>query len=173
MTTIGENTKGPSVWEHLKAILILPFTVVVVIPTILYHLYPIFFRKFSFVETIGSVFFLLGLALFIQSLILFVRIGKGTLAPWNPTRKLVVRGLYRFTRNPMILGVCNMLLGIGFWFSSLAIILWGVIFFIGTHIHFMRKEEPQLKDRFGEEYDEYRDNVPRWFPRFSAWRPEE
>ena len=100
---------------------------------------------------------------------LFNNIGKGTLAPWSPTKKLVILGPYRYVRNPMISGVLMTLLGESIAFGSLGIFTWFLLFFIINHIYFIYSEEPGLTRRFGEEYLIYKKNVPRWIPRLRPW----
>ena len=73
---------------------------------------------------VGVVFFLLGLVLMIATIRLFMTVGKGTLAPWNPTQTLVVQGVYRHVRNPMISGVTFILLGEAIMASSLPLFGW-------------------------------------------------
>jgi protein-S-isoprenylcysteine O-methyltransferase Ste14 len=102
---------------------------------------------------------------------LLERIGKGTLAPWDPTSRLVVSGPYRYVRNPMISGVLAVILGEAALFGSLPLLVWfGVVFAVNA-VYFPLVEEPGLRRRFGEEYDAYRANVPRWLPRLRAWEP--
>lgn len=170
--------KAPSFFSQLFAILALPFMATVGMPFLLFQVpgwdgtgmgaYVAPWIQWG----VGSVCLLIGLLLFIQSVVLFIRIGKGTLAPWNPTRKLVVKSLYRHTRNPMILGVFFILLGEGLMMSYLPILVWAGSFFLLNHLYFILKEEPGLLQRFGEEYREYKAHVPRWFPRLRPWRPE-
>ena len=100
---------------------------------------------------------------------LFINIGRGTLAPWSPTRKLVVIGPYRHVRNPMISGVLMTLLGESIVFGSLGILICFLLFFIINHIYFIYSEEPGLTKRFGDEYLTNKRNVPRWIPRLKPW----
>ena len=102
---------------------------------------------------------------------MFANIGKGTLAPWAPAQHLVVVGIYRYMRNPMITGVLLSLLGEAIILSNYAVFLWFLFFFIGNHIYFIKSEEPDLLKRFGPEYVEYFENVPRWLPRSTPWTP--
>ena len=106
-----------------------------------------------------------GLILIIQSIISIIRIGDGTLAPWNPTKKLVTTGLYGYVRNPMILGVLTVLIGESNAVLSQNIFIWACIFFIINNIFFFLYEEPNLQKKFETEYREYKKNVPRWIPR--------
>ena len=100
------------------------------------------------------------------------KILDGTLAPWSPTRKLIIRGLYAYVRNPMILGVLTVLIGESLAIMSLRIIIWAVIFFIMNNIYFILYEEPNLEKKFGDEYREYKNNVPRWLPRVKPFKPK-
>jgi protein-S-isoprenylcysteine O-methyltransferase Ste14 len=104
---------------------------------------------------------------------MFSKIGKGTLAPWAPTQKLVVMGIYQRTRNPMITGVLIVLLGESIVLSSTAIFLWFLIAAVVNHFYFIRFEEPGLLERFGDAYQVYKDNVPRWIPRRSPWKSDQ
>ena len=114
---------------------------------------------------LGSIFFVGGLILIFQSIRLFFRGGNGTLAPWDPTKKLITNGVYRYTRNPMIAGVLLVLLGQAIFLGSPPIFVWFVISFIANAIYIPLSEEPGLEDRFGDQYHEYRTGVPRWIPR--------
>ena len=110
-----------------------------------------------------------GLYLLSVTIRLFINIGKGTLAPWSPPRKLVVIGPYRFVRNPMISAVLMVLLGESVTFGSTGLLILFLVFFLVNHIYFIFSEEPGLKKRFGEEYLIYKKNVPRWMPRLTPW----
>ena len=118
----------------------------------------------------GAGVMLIGLLIMGHTIASFIRIGRGTLAPWSPTRKLVVEGLYAHVRNPMILGVLIVLLGEAVAAASWRILAWALVFFLMNTLYFVVSEEPGLERRFGEEYREYRRNVPRWLPRLRPWR---
>ena len=113
-----------------------------------------------------------GLSIMTMTISLFIRLGKGTLAPWSPTRKLVIHGLYRHVRNPMIIGVLIVLIGESIAILSLNILIWAIIFFIINNLYFVIYEEPNLEKRFGDEYQEYKKNVPRWIPRLKPFEPD-
>jgi protein-S-isoprenylcysteine O-methyltransferase Ste14 len=106
-----------------------------------------------------------GLYIMILTITMFVRIGKGTLAPWSPTGKLVIDGMYKFVRNPMIIGVLIVLTGESIAILSLNIFIWTLIFFIINNIWYIFYEEPDLEKKFGDEYRKYKKSVPRWIPR--------
>jgi protein-S-isoprenylcysteine O-methyltransferase Ste14 len=150
----------------------LPFLVVVIVPYWLLntfaaggtcgngHLIPSWLHRGA-----GVVLSLLGFGLFSWCVGLFARVGRGTLAPWDPTRKLVAVGPYRYVRNPMISGVALMLLGQALFWPSVAIAIWAGLFILINHLYFIFSEEPGLESRFGENYRQYKANVPRWLPR--------
>ena len=119
----------------------------------------------------GAVLAGAGLALVYRTISLFAHEGGGTLAPWDPTRKLVVRGPYRFVRNPMITGVLTVLLGEASLFGSPWILAWAAVFLTMNAIWFPLVEEPGLHRRFGDEYEAYSRSVPRWIPRRAPWTP--
>jgi protein-S-isoprenylcysteine O-methyltransferase Ste14 len=112
-----------------------------------------------------------GLTLLAVTIRMFSKIGNGTLAPWAPTEELVVDGIYSRTRSPMISGVLIVLVGEVLLLSSIGIFLWFVFFAIVNHFYFIRFEEPGLLDRFGDAYQTYKENVPRWVPRRNPWKP--
>jgi protein-S-isoprenylcysteine O-methyltransferase Ste14 len=117
----------------------------------------------------GIGFFGAGLGLFVWCVALFARIGQGTLAPWDPPRKFVAVGPYRYVRNPMISGVVLMLLGKTLLWVSWPVGVWACVFIAINHTYFVLLEEPGLEQRFGESYRLYRANVPRWIPRLKPW----
>jgi protein-S-isoprenylcysteine O-methyltransferase Ste14 len=112
----------------------------------------------------------LGLVLMATSIVLFHRVGLGTLAPWNPTGQLVIRGVYRHVRNPMISGVLCILLGETLIFDSFPLLVWFSVFLAVNVTFIPLVEEPDLERRFGRDYELYRLNVPRWIPRLRPWK---
>jgi protein-S-isoprenylcysteine O-methyltransferase Ste14 len=96
----------------------------------------------------------------------FALIGGGTPAPIAPTRILVVKGLHRFVRNPMYIGVGLVIGGQAWLFHSPHIAIYMVCMLLVAHLFVILYEEPTLQKQFGEEYDHYRASVPRWIPRF-------
>ena len=164
-------------WKHLRAILLLPFMVTVVIPgTILWLAGPDTLGLWQSVlatrvvlPVFGGALICLGLALIVATIRLFVTVGQGTLAPWNPPQRLVVRGVYRHVRNPMISGVFFILLGEAVLVASLPLLGWFLIFVIGNAVYIPLAEEPGLVERFSGDYLAYQRNVPRWIPRVTAW----
>ena len=103
----------------------------------------------------------------------FLSVGKGTPWPFDPPRRLVTTGLYRLTRNPMEGGFLLVVLGEVLWFESSVLLLYGLCGFLYFHWRQVFVEEPALVDRFGECYERYRDDVPRWIPRVKIFTKEE
>jgi len=95
----------------------------------------------------------------------FAMIGGGTPAPIAPTKVLVVKGLHRFVRNPMYLGVALVIAGQAWLFHSLRIAIYLACFGLIVHLFVLFYEEPTLRRQFGEEYERYRKQVPRWIPK--------
>jgi len=157
-------------FRHLLAVLLLPFTVVVLVPTWLLTSWAEADTRWTYLWALGAALFALGLALFAWCVGLFGRVGQGTLAPWDPTQKLVAVGPYKYVRNPMITGVAAMLLGEALFFGSWVIGLWALLFMLINHTYFVLSEEPGLERRFGEGYRAYKANVPRWVPRLRPWQ---
>ncbi len=157
---------------------ILPIIVMILMPWFLMRLtsdtiigWPLVGPLNPLIMLIGLTLLLTGVLVMASTIRMFANIGKGTLAPWAPTQKLVIVGIYRYMRNPMITGVLLGLLGEAVILSNYAVFLWSLFFFIGNHIYFIKSEEPGLLKRFGEEFVEYFENVPRWIPRRSPWIP--
>ena len=159
--------KTMNAWKQLRAVLLLPSMVTVVIPAII--LYFVGIQWSNALPVAGSILVLLGLTLMAKTIRLFITVGKGTLAPWNPTQRLVVRGVYRYVRNPMITGVFCVLLGEAVLFGSLWLLGWSAVFCVVNLIYIPVFEEPGLVGRFGDDYLLYRQNVPRWIPRWTPW----
>ncbi|HEY8866702.1 MAG TPA: isoprenylcysteine carboxylmethyltransferase family protein [Solirubrobacteraceae bacterium] len=117
----------------------------------------------------GVVLIAVGLRLWLETIRLFVRVGEGTLAPWDPPRRFVVRGPYRRVRNPMISALGFVLLGEAALLGSGAILILFAGFAIVNAIYIPLVEEPGLVRRFGGDYEEYRRAVRRWIPRRRPW----
>ncbi len=158
----------------LKTILILPFTVIVVIPALILWL-----TGYRYVGpppgllVAGGLLFGAGFSLAVWTMGLFHVFGKGTAAPWNPPKNLVIRGPYRHVRNPMIVSVLIMLAAGAILLRSWEVAAWALAFFsVNQFYYFPRVEEPKLLERFGDEYAEYKKQVPRWIPRLRGGHKE-
>ena len=110
----------------------------------------------------GGVMIVIGALIVLICILRFATEGKGTLSPLDPTRKLVVRGLYRYSRNPMYVGMMILLIGEAvFWWSS-SLVIYAVIVFVAFNLFIVLHEEPRCRTVFGTEYDDYRARVRRW-----------
>lgn len=162
---------------HLRD-LILPFFILVVLPLGInlaeYHRagQP-FFASLPIALLAGCVIGLVGLFLLVISIRFIIVYANTTVMPWVPSESLVVRGPYRYLRNPMILGVILVMVGEGLLLGSTGILILALVFFVVNTIYFIYSEEPKLEERFGEPYRAYRANVHRWWPRFRPWEPNE
>jgi protein-S-isoprenylcysteine O-methyltransferase Ste14 len=161
--------------RHLFAIAALPFVVTVVIPLWIARRDGIALTIASTpaewaLQSLGLCLLAIGLVLFASSLRRFATEGEGTLAPWDPPRKLVVRGPYRYVRNPMISGVVFILFAEAALLRSVSHAQWALVFLVINLVYIPLFEEPQLEARFGDDYREYRRHVPRVFPRFRPWK---
>jgi len=160
----------------IRAIVILPGNVLVVIPTMLLYVtsycWPgdVPWNAWPW-KVAGGVLIALGLCLAVWTMRLFATRGRGTAAPWNPPRHLVVAGPYRHVRNPMITSVLVMLAGEVLVTGSWPLAIWFGVFLLINAVYFPLVEEKELTRRFGEDYITYKKNVPRWRPRISAWTP--
>lgn len=159
----------------VRTLILLPGTVLVFIPAAILAITKDSHFSAKFAAPGQTLFWLAlssalsGLTLSIWALTLFLKVGQGTPAPWDPPKKLVVRGPYRYVRNPMITGALLMLLAEAMLLQSWPIAIWLVLFFIGNSVYFPLVEEKGLEKRFGNDYRKYKANVPRWIPRLRAW----
>ncbi len=106
-----------------------------------------------------------GLTLALSCVLAFALIGKGTPAPFDPPRTLVVRGPYRWVRNPMYVGAATALAGAATYYQSLPLLGYVLVFLLISHTFVLTYEEPVLRRTFGPEYDSYCRRVGRWLPR--------
>ena len=162
--------------RHLRAIGLLPFTVTVLIPAVILLTTRTLNIGWSLAPPlnvlpviVGLGFIGGGLFLLVQTVRLFATVGDGTLAPWEPTQKLVVVGIYRYVRNPMLSGVLSILLGEAILFGSVPLLIWFAIAAAINLIYMPLSEEPGLVQRFGDDYRLYRQHVPAWIPRRTPW----
>jgi protein-S-isoprenylcysteine O-methyltransferase Ste14 len=115
---------------------------------------------------LGAILLLIGGAVALWCVILFLAIGKGTPVPIHPPKKFIVRGPYQYSRNPMMLGAWLMLIGEALILHSFLLLCFTVFISIPAGVLFVIKyEEHDLEERFGNEYSGYKKKVPRWIPR--------
>ena len=114
----------------------------------------------------GALPVLIGIAIYSWCAWDFTFAGRGTPAPIDPPKELVVRGLYRYIRNPMYVGILSILLGEALLFASQRLVVYTAVAFIFYFLIVVFYEEPTLRHKFGESYHRYCKSVPRWIP----WR---
>ena len=162
--------------RHLLALVLLPGVVAIVVPAVIVNRTNSLNLGWGLAPPLawlpwllGFILIGLGLLLVYRTVSLFAGFGDGTLAPWDPPRRLVVRGVYRRVRNPMISGVLFVLLGEAVLLGYPPLLAWFLIVFAVNAVYIPLIEERALERRFGDEYLDYRRNVPRWIPRPSPW----
>jgi protein-S-isoprenylcysteine O-methyltransferase Ste14 len=166
-------------WRHVLSFLVAPVTMTIVIPTQIAVSADVPRPDFSSplgisLAVAGGLLIAGGVAMLFWTVYLFDRVGKGTLGVGEVLGQpvnLVVHGPYRHVRNPMISGVLSILLGEAALFASGWLLLWFAVFFASLATFIRLWEEPHLTKRFGDEYVDYRRNVPPWIPRMSGWDP--
>lgn len=118
----------------------------------------------------SSVFFLAGVAIYSWCVWDFATFGRGTPAPIDAPKKLIVRGLYRYTRNPMYLGVLTTIIGWALLFKALNLLLYALCVGLCFHLFVVFYEEPHLRAVFGSSYEDYCARVSRWLFGFGRLR---
>lgn len=117
---------------------------------------------------LGELLVTLGAAVLLDSFLRFAIEGLGTPAPIAPTKTLVVRGFYRYVRNPMYLALIAIVIGQALLFGSLGLVAYALIIGIVTHAFVVLYEEPTLRKTYGKQYEIYCTRVSRWLP-FCRW----
>ena len=116
-------------------------------------------------QVVGLALGVPGLVLALACIVAFAFAGRGTPAPFDPPRRLVVRGPYRAIRNPMYLGAGLYLVGFALFYRSTGVALYALAFLTVTHTFVVLYEEPMLRRTFGRDYEAYCERVGRWWPR--------
>jgi protein-S-isoprenylcysteine O-methyltransferase Ste14 len=146
-----------------------PGIILVYLPLWITH-FRIPLRELAWRLLLAIALILVGLVPLFESMVRFIRIGRGTLVPTTPTEHLVVSGLYRYMRNPMYVGVLTVLLGEVLLFESRDMLIYAAVVWLGIHLFICFYEEPTLTRRYAEQYAAYKRNVPRWLPRLTPWQ---
>jgi protein-S-isoprenylcysteine O-methyltransferase Ste14 len=119
------------------------------------------------IHVLGALLMIAGALLALACIFTFALIGRGTPAPFDAPRRLVVAGPYRWVRNPMYIGAGLALLGAAVFFGSFGLALYAIAFWSAAHLFVLYYEEPVLRHRFGAEYEDYARTRRRWIP---TWR---
>jgi len=118
----------------------------------------------SVLRLLGGMLLAAGLVLVLETTARFALEGRGTPAPWAPPERFVVRGLYRFTRNPMYVGVLALIIGQALLLGREVLFAWAAAAWLIFQLFLVLEEEPGLRKRFGAAYEDYYSQVPRWLP---------
>jgi protein-S-isoprenylcysteine O-methyltransferase Ste14 len=116
-------------------------------------------------QVTGITIGVIGAGIALWCVVTFTFVGKGTPAPFDPPRRLVMKGPYRFIRNPMYIGADLVLVGAALFYKSILLLGYAALFILVAHIFVVFYEEPTLRRTFGKEYETYCRNVRRWWPR--------
>ena len=116
-------------------------------------------------KPIGLFLIISGILMATLSVYLFVKVGQGTPAVYDPPKKFVAIGPYKYVRNPMYISGISILFGFAFWLQSSNLLHSTSIFWLILHVFLVAFEEPQLEKRFGKSYVKYKSEVPRWIPK--------
>jgi len=127
------------------------------------------FPGFAELRIAGVLLIAAAVPILLESFARFALQGLGTPAPVFPTQRLMVKGFYRYVRNPMYVAVVSIVFGQALLLGSLDLLLYGAIAWLGTHLFVLFYEEPTLRKSFGAEYKAYCKNVRRWLPRLTPW----
>jgi protein-S-isoprenylcysteine O-methyltransferase Ste14 len=163
-----ENRRNLTAWNHVRAVLLLPVMNTIIIPSALIAIFggsrlvSAGVPENVLASVVAIPLLAFGFGLVIRSVSLFIRRGKGTLAPWDPTEVLLTEDVYRFTRNPMKAGLFIVLIGECILLRSAVLTVWAVSFIAANVVYISWIEEKGLSDRFGEDYSAYCQRVPRW-----------
>ena len=145
--------------------LLLPGAVAGYVPWRFFGLDRAAFRLAGPLDVIALLCILAGGALLVSCIVDFAVAGRGTLSPADPPRYLVVRGLYRYVRNPMYLSVTTIVLGEALLTWSRSLTVYWAFWFLCANLFVLGYEEPALRRRFGASYERYTQRVGRWVPK--------
>jgi protein-S-isoprenylcysteine O-methyltransferase Ste14 len=163
-----------SVWLAIRSIawaIVLPGLFAGYVPWRFFGLSQVHLNLSDPLHLIGLMISGLGAGLLAACVWEFARSGRGTLAPLDPPTQLVVRGLYRYVRNPMYLSVTTIVCGELLLTRSLALFTYWVIWFACVNLFVIGYEEPTLRRQFGASYERYTEAVARWIPSFHSRVP--
>lgn len=163
--------------RHVISILALPVAVTLILPIALVSSLPYtpswgvpYPAAAMLLVVAGVILMSLGFILLYSTISLFIKRGNGTIAPWDPTKNLIVTGIYAHVRNPMHIGVFLILTGESITVGSTALAIWTLLFILSNLLYVPLVEEQKLAERFGDQYLMYKKNVPMWIPRLSSWK---
>jgi protein-S-isoprenylcysteine O-methyltransferase Ste14 len=150
--------------KNITFTILVPGTVTVMIPYWIirnFSVMPLHWENRHYFALVPA---LLGVSIYLRCVWDFATVGRGTPAPIDPPKNLVVRGLFRYVRNPMYIGGLFLLLAEVFFFRSKALLVYALAIFVIFHLFVVFYEEPVLERKFGVAYRHYRQHVRRWIP---------
>jgi protein-S-isoprenylcysteine O-methyltransferase Ste14 len=127
------------------------------------------FFGFTALRVIGVLLMAVGTVILIEAFVRFAIQGQGTPAPILPPKRLVVKGSYRYVRNPMYVAVVSLIIGQGLFFGDIRVLVYGLCAWLVAHLFVVIYEEPTLRRSFRGDYEGFRAHVPRWIPRLTPW----
>jgi protein-S-isoprenylcysteine O-methyltransferase Ste14 len=161
-------SRGSGAWLAIRSLawtLLIPGVFAGYVPWRYFGLAKVRLDLTSFHHLVGVICIGIGAVLLGACIWEFARSGRGTLSPADPPKELVVRGLYRYVRNPMYLSVTLIVLGEVLLTGSRGLLLYWAIWFFGANLFVLGYEEPTLRRRFGPAYERYVQSVGRWLPK--------
>ena len=150
------------IFKTLIFTILVPGTMTILIPRWLLAAEHV--ERISALRYLGLVPLAIGVAIYLWCAWDFATFGRGTPVVFDPPKKLVARGLYRFVRNPMYIGILSILFGEAALFTSPRLAGYAMVMALIFHTFVVLYEEPTLKKQFGESYRSYQAQTPRWFP---------
>jgi len=163
--------RWPSAWLAVRSVFwtaLIPGVVAGYLPWRFFGLARVHFTPVDPFHVSGLALIGLGIALLAACIWQFAVSGRGTLAPLDPPKHLVVQGLYRYVRNPMYLGVTTILFGELVLTRSRGMLAYWAIWLAAVNLFVIGFEEPTLRRQFGASYQRYTRTVGRWIPRFPS-----
>ena len=151
--------------KTLAHTLLIPGSVLVFVPYLLVRERDPTLLELDAWQLAGAVWIIVGIVIGSWCTFDFMIRGRGTPNPLDPPKLLVQLGFYRYVRNPGYVSVAFILLGEALFFRSVSVAIYAAVLLVGIHLLVVLYEEPILRQRFHESYDEYCRRVPRWIPR--------
>jgi protein-S-isoprenylcysteine O-methyltransferase Ste14 len=149
--------------QNLLFTILVPGTVAVYMPLLITRGKAI--SMIPILLVVGIIFLVIGISIYSWTVWEFATFGRGTTLPIDPPKRLVVKGVYRYTRNPMYLGVMLVILGWAVLYAEWQIMIYAIGVGIVIHLFVVLYEEPKLTELFWDDYTTYRQSVGRWSPR--------
>jgi protein-S-isoprenylcysteine O-methyltransferase Ste14 len=135
--------------------------IALVIGSLFHALLPIAWRVLPAVPIVGIMLMIAGVTLALWAMLLF-RAKRTPVYPTTLPTTLVTSGPFRFTRNPIYLGLLTILLSLVFLLGSFPMLVAPLLFLLVMNLYYLPFEETKMEKTFGEVYINYRQRVRRW-----------